>query len=67
MIILMVLGFAAVAAWQAPGLIRRGWWWELAVFSLLLVAAFTLSLLIALEVRLPLMAVVITDLIKMLF
>jgi|GEM_PF-6643760 len=29
MIILLLIGFAFVAIWELPGLVRNGWWREL--------------------------------------
>jgi hypothetical protein len=61
MIILLVIGFALVCFREIPGLILHKYWKELIVFSVLLGAAFILSLLLVLGVELPQVSTVITD------
>ena len=61
MIILLVIGFALVCFREIPGLILHKYWKELFVFSVLLGAAFILSLLLVLGVELPQVTTVITD------
>ncbi|SDZ67652.1 hypothetical protein SAMN05421736_13028 [Evansella caseinilytica] len=53
MIFLLLVFFAIVVWLEVPGLIRKKYWRELAVFSLFLLSTFFLSLLQLLDVRIP--------------
>lgn len=53
MIILLILGFLVIVFFEIPDLIRKKYWRELAVFSVLLVAAFILALLQTAGVDIP--------------
>lgn len=67
MIILLVAGFALIVALEVPGLVRKGYWRELAVFGVLLGAAFVLSIMMAMGVKLPYVSSGITKLVKSVF
>jgi hypothetical protein len=53
MLLLLVLTFLAMAAWEAPGLFRKKLWRELSVFSVLWLLGFALSFLLTVGVQLP--------------
>lgn len=53
MIVLLVLVFVAMFAWQVPSLVRRRLWGELAAFTVLWMAAFSLAYLQAVGVKIP--------------
>ena len=54
MIALLVLVFIAIIAWEAPGLVRKKMWRELAAFSvLLLLIGMVLGFGLVLELPLP--------------
>ncbi len=53
MIALLVLVFIAIIAWEAPGLVRKKMWRELAAFSVLLLIGMVLSFGSVLELPLP--------------
>ncbi|ATW24763.1 hypothetical protein [Candidatus Formimonas warabiya] len=53
MLLLLVLPFLAMAAWEVPGLLRKKLWPELAVFFMVWLLGFVLSLLLAVGVELP--------------
>ena len=63
MIILVILGFGLIAAFEAPLLIRRQYWRELAVFSFLILVGLLLTILLTLGVELPYIDVELTKLI----
>jgi|CZCA01.1.fsa_nt_gi hypothetical protein len=52
-IALLVAVFTVIALFEVPKILEKGLWRELLVFSVLLLFGFTLSVLLALEVRLP--------------
>ena len=51
MIVLLILVFAVLILYEVPGLIRNKQWRELAVYSVLISLAFTISLLQTLNVK----------------
>lgn len=51
--ILFILGFILVILYEVPGIIRKKYWKELAVYSFLMSVAFTISLLYILRVKIP--------------
>lgn len=53
MILLLVLAYLAMILFEVPGLIRKKYWRELVAFSVLLLLAFTISLLQVLGVKIP--------------
>lgn len=53
MIFLLIMVFIAIVLLEVPGLIRKKYWRELTVFSLLLLLAFILSLLQTMGVKIP--------------
>lgn len=65
MILLLVLAFIGMALFEAPGLVRRRWWRELAVFAATLGLAFMLSLMRVIGVDLPNPNKIITLLVHM--
>lgn len=67
MIILVVGVFALIAGLQVPGLVRKGYWRELVVFSILLGMGFVLSVLLAMGVELPYISSGITRIVKSIF
>ena len=64
MIFLLILAFLAMILFEVPGLIRREYWRELVAFSVLLLLAFTLSLLYVMGVKIPSPNEVITTLVQ---
>ncbi|NLJ60386.1 MAG: hypothetical protein GX338_05505 [Firmicutes bacterium] len=52
-IALLVAVFTVIALFEVPKILEKGLWREFLVFSVLLLFGFTLSVLLALEVRLP--------------
>lgn len=66
--IIIVLGiFTAVAALHVPGLIRKQYWRELAVFGSLWSIGFLVGLLLALGVELPYVSTMIGQVIEQIF
>lgn len=53
LLLLLVLTFLAIIAWEVPGLLRKKLWRELAVFSTLWLLGFLLSFLLTVGVQLP--------------
>lgn len=53
MIVLLILVFAAIIAFEAPGLVRKKMWRELTAFSVLLLIGMVLSFGQALKLPLP--------------
>lgn len=53
MIVLLLIGFAFVAIWEIPGLVRNRWWRELILFMGLWSAGFMLSVMISMGIILP--------------
>lgn len=66
MIVILLLGFALLALWQIPGLVKKNWRKELVCFSLLWFTGLVLSLMIALGVRIPPLSTLIGQWISML-
>lgn len=64
MIILIIMAFALAGLLIYPDLIRKQWWYELAVTSLFLIAGFILSLLLYLQVQLPYLSLVISHFLR---
>lgn len=64
MVILLIATFLGMAALELPGLISRNLWRQLGAFLLIWITAFTLSLLLALDVGLPNLVEVIEFLAK---
>ena len=52
-IVLLVAVFTVIALFEVPKILEKRLWRELLVFSILLLVGFTLSVLLALDVRLP--------------
>ena len=53
MIILITVAFAVAVMLELPGLIRKRYWRELAVYLPLLLAGFLISLALAMDIKLP--------------
>ena len=53
MIILLIIATGIVIFIEVPGLVRKNYWRELIVFSVLLSSGFVLLLLIIIGVKLP--------------
>ncbi len=51
--LLLILAFAAIAAYEIPEIIRRRQWKELVVFAVLLIVGFTMSLFQTIGVKVP--------------
>ena len=64
MIALLLLGFGIVALLQIPGLVRKQWWREFAVFLFLWAAGLILSILMFAGVNLPKVTTIIAKLIS---
>ncbi len=67
MVLLLVLVYLAMILFEVPGLIRKKYWRELVAFSVLLLLAFTLSLLQVLGVKIPNPNEAITTLVQAVF
>lgn len=67
MLILLFFVFIILALFDAPGLIRKRYWLELAVYSGLMLTALVLSALMVMGVPLPAVTTEITNLIKAVF
>jgi len=52
-VLLLIFAFTSIALIDIPGILRKKLWGELAIFSILLVIGFTLSLLQVIGVKLP--------------
>ncbi len=52
-VVLLVLAFAAIVAYEVPGIIRRREWGELVLFLVLVLFGFAVSFLQAIGVRVP--------------
>lgn len=52
-VVILILIFSVLALIQAPGLIRKKQWGELTTVSVMFAIGFTLSLLIAIGVKVP--------------
>lgn len=64
MIFLLILVFTGAAWFEVPGLIRKQYFRELAVFSLFMLAAFIFALLQIIGVKIPIPIYIIEYLIK---
>lgn len=53
-IFLVIIAYVLICLFEVPGLIRDKYWRDLATFSVFLLSAFILSLLMAAGVKLPL-------------
>ncbi len=53
MIIILIIVFIVIALFDVPGLIRKHYWLELAIYSSLMLTALILSVLLVLGVPLP--------------
>lgn len=53
MILFLISAFIGIAFYEAPGLIRKKLWPELAAFSVFLLLAFVISLLQTVGVKIP--------------
>ncbi|MBE3519383.1 MAG: hypothetical protein IMW97_03660 [Firmicutes bacterium] len=52
-ILLLILAFAAIAAYEIPEIVRKREWKELVVFSVLLLIGFTVSFFQTIGVKVP--------------
>lgn len=64
MLIILLLIYLFLALLDAPDLIHKKYWGELAVYSGLMLAALVLSVLMVMDVPLPAVTTGISDLIK---
>jgi hypothetical protein len=62
-ILLVLLAFAGLALFEVPGLVERGYWRELAAFTICWAAALGLSLWLALGQAVPFVALALARLI----
>jgi hypothetical protein len=53
-VLLVIIAYFFICLFEVPGLIRDKYWHDLATFSVFLLSALTLSLLMAAGVKLPL-------------
>jgi hypothetical protein len=61
MIALLLIGFVLIALLEVPALVRKRWWRELIIYSLLLTLGLALSLAISLGAQLPYVATAISN------
>lgn len=64
MIVLLLLGFSLIVAFELPMLVRKRMWRELSVFTVLLVVGFMLSIVQVLGIELSDLARVIESIFK---
>lgn len=64
MVFLIILAFALIALWEIPGLVQKKYWPELAVFSILLLLGFGLSILIVFGINPPYLSSIIAQIMK---
>ena len=67
MIALLLIGFGLVALIQIPGLIRKQWWRELIVFTILWLSGLTLSVMLSLGVKFPEVTMIIGNIVSKMF
>jgi len=67
MIALLLLGFGIVALIQIPGLVKKQWWWELIIFTILWLSGLILSVLLVLGVKFPETTTIIGNMVSKLF
>ncbi|NLW48709.1 MAG: hypothetical protein GXY86_15455 [Firmicutes bacterium] len=67
MLIIILLVFITLALFDLPGLIRKKYWRELAVYSGLMLVALVLSVLMLLNVQLPAVTTEIGNFIERVF
>lgn len=53
MILLLIVAFIGMILYEVPGLIKKRYWKELAVFSFLISLAFIISLLKIMRIEIP--------------
>ncbi len=53
MIVFLTMAFAAVILLEVPGMIKKKYWRELAVYSVLMVLAIVISFLYAMDIDIP--------------
>lgn len=54
MIIALIIAiFVVICLFEIPGLLKKKYWWELAIFIAFLLPGFVLTILLALNVKLP--------------
>lgn len=53
MVLLLIIIFIGIILFEVPEMIRNGYWHELKIFSVFLIAAFTISLLYILGIPIP--------------
>jgi len=63
-IVLLLMGFSLIVAFELPMLVRKRMWRELSVFTVLLVVGFTLSIVQVLGIELSDLARVIESIFK---
>ena len=62
MIVLLLIGFAMLALWQIPGLVRKRWWRELICFAVLWFMGFIFSVMVSMGINLPPISTIINKL-----
>ncbi len=67
MLIILIIIFIVIALFDVPGLIRKQYWLELAIYSGLMLTALILSILLVLEVPLPAVTTEIGNFIEAVF
>ena len=67
LVVLLVFIFLIIALFDAPGLVRKKYWRELAVYSGLMLSALFLSILVVIGAPLPAVTTEITNLVKAVF
>lgn len=67
MIALLLIGFGIVALIQIPGLVRKQWWRELIVFTILWLSGLTLSVMLSLGVKIPEVTMIIGNIVSKMF
>lgn len=53
MVLLLIIIFIGIILFEVPGMMKNGYWHELKIFSIFLIAAFTISLLYILGIPMP--------------
>lgn len=53
MVFVLIIIFICIILFEVPDMIKNGYWHEFKIFSLFLIAAFTISLLYILRIPIP--------------
>lgn len=66
-VLLLVIGFTIIGFMQIPSLVRKRWWKELICFGVLWLSGLILSIMLAIEINLPPISTILTELLTKIF